>query len=414
MKLLAYITMTIVFVTTLYSSTTPKVVLYNETFFNNDKYTMESMRGSVDKKENVFSNKLRLRLYTDITDDLYFSTTGVYKYNNLSDIYIRDLIENKGYKTNETYFESLYFTYRLISKLHLTAGLVNFSDGSYVEISELDYVKGSGLSKLADIFLEAVFLTWNGDVGDWETITKLGYGTYNKIGISKSSTVSKVVGDSTGYYMLYEMYKGFDSIKFNYYKADLRKNGIPVARENVIGVGFNKYFLKSGINIFSTLGYSKSHIEPSVLSRYKTPPPNPFGPPVITPQLLFPNAFVTDRTETHGYLYSLGVNKDFSSNLIESYSIGMDYTHTTDNWYSFVNNDVSDYYNTRNMNGGNYHTWITVRPTKNVAIKTYYNIVNVSNAHAIGNLTVGIPHSDSLVPAVKKINRLGIKLIIKY
>lgn len=395
-------------ITTVLAISNTNIVLYNETLYNHDNYVLDSMAGEEKHKENTVQNKLRVRLYSNLTKDLYFSTTGVYNVNNVTDDYKKYIMFNKEYKDNEVYFESLYFTYNIYRKLYLTAGLVNFSCGSYTEISELDYIKGSGLSKIIDTPVEAVFLSWVDNVADWKTITKVGYGSYDKIGIPKSSEVEGTSSDSTGWYIVHDMYKDFDSIKFNYFNINVAKDGHTIANSQQVGIGFNKYYVKQGINIYSTLGYTHNKADIDYVKKYVTNITGPYIP------LLYPKAFELKEDTTDGYLCSIGIDKDFSTMVIDSYSIGAEYTYTSDNWYTLVNNRVADHFNTRYLNGHNVYLWTTIRATTNTAIKIYYNAVKLTNASPIGNNTKSIPHKDSIRPFLSKLDRVGVKFIIEY
>jgi len=402
---LKYILLITLLISQLHAIDKSGLVVYNETISSRDNYSSENFQGSTHDDSYVFQTNLKVKYYNFLTDKIFINGMVTARYDNIDEEYkklINDVSTDK-----EIYFESLYMSYNIYSDWYITGGIIPFTNGSYSEISELDYQKGTGLIKIIDTPLEALFIMKKGKLLNTDTIFRAGYGIYGCTGIPISSKVDEHSNGTDGYYLTYDMYKNYDSLKFNYYHVDLKYDDNPHGYVNMYSVGFNKYFIKQGINIFGTFGYDENKLNLSNSAVKKK----------INPMYLyaFPKAFnFEDNVETHGYLYNIGASKDIDSTLVESYNIGISYTYTSDNWYSLTNNSYTDEMNFRFMNGDNIYGWATTKFTRNIALKVFYGIMNNRNAKVIGNSTMSVDFKESPRKFVTRIERYGLKLIFKY
>jgi len=390
----------------LQASDVGNIVLYNDTIVARDNYTYSSYVGEESGSSDTIQNILKIKYYNDITNDLFFNIMVSNRYTNINKEYAEDVMRYR-FEQSDTYIESLYLTYQFYPNWYLSVGIFPFTNGSYSELSGLGSADGTGIIKIIDTPLEAIFLIHKSTLFGMNTITRVGYGLYENKYDLLADTIEENVGGTDGYYLTYDIYDGFDSFKFNLFMVDYVKEGIPIGDIDIAAIAYNKYFVEQGIDVYGTFAINHTKLDLTVLRNNYDIPDYLFD--------MFPNAFdFEDGGDEYSYLYSLGIAKDIDSKIVESYNIGIEYTYAPDGWISFVNNTYTDNQNYSYLHGDNVFMWLTTRFTTDVALKLFYGISKHDEGLVIGNSSRTVPFDESPRESLKTNERYGMKLIIKY
>jgi len=397
----SYILLFMLLTTTLCAIEKSAYNVYNETIVAKDNYTTSNNKGTTKGTYLTYYDKLDVSYYNYINDKLFINVGAEVKYVITGDKQ-KTIFFNDSSKTS-VWFSNLYLSYEFYRNYYISGGILSFKHGSYTEISELEGSSGTGLIDIVDVDLMGMFILNKKEVLGYNVLSKIGYGYYHDDNIKNPN-------GTKGIYFTVDAYKNFDTIKLNYYNIDSKYKGVNLGNVQLLGLGFNKYFLKEGINVYSTLGWNHSKINASgAKALLKNAGISSYAP------LLFPKAFnFKNNVVTDGYLLNAGIAKDIDSVIVESYNIGGSYTYTTDNWYAATSSEYSDYMHYRFTNGDTYYTWFTTRFTTDIALKLFYGVTVNRNARAVGNSLKVVNFKDTPIPSLKRIERYGMKIIVRF
>lgn len=389
----------------LYASDMGEVVLYNDTMVARDNYTFANYEGETSGDNKTFQNIFKIKYYNYITDDLFFNVLTSSRYTTIDKVYAEDVMRYR-FERDNTYVESLYLTYKFYPEWYISIGIFPFSNGSYSELSNLGEEDGTGIIKIIDTPLEAIFVSRTGSLYGMKTLTRVGYGLYENKHNLLADTVEENVQGTDGFYLTYDIYDKFDTFKFNLFMVDYVKDEIPIGDVDIAAVTYDHYFIEQGVNLYGTLAVSHTKLDLVKLGTTYTIPGYLYT--------MFPNAInFEDSDDEYGYLYSLGISKDIDSTIVESYNLGIEYTYATDGWISFVNNKYTDNQNYSYLHGSNVFMWLTTKFTTDVALKVFYGI-SKHDGLVTGNYAHSVPHEETFRESLKTNERYGMKLIIKY
>jgi len=380
------------------------IVMYNETLIANDTMETKSALGNKQHTNTNYTNKLSIKYYNNISDDIYLNIMATGRLGKV-DEYLMDKTRIAG-STNDIYLESAYLTYRLVNNWYIAGGVIPFTNGSYSNISGLIDWEGTSLIKIVNSVINGAFIMHKTELLGYNTILRVGYGValLNE-GIIDSRVNYKLKGTNSWYFS-YDMHDGFDNIKAIGIYSNIKYSNILTSEKYMLGLGGYKYFFNTGIGIYGTLGYTITDVD-ATAGKVTNPLP-------VWLTQAYPNVAGYTRAKTSGFLYNVGIAKDITSNYIESYNIGFDYTHTTENWNSFVTNHYSDNINLFLTNGDDYHVWFTSRISTKVALKLFYSYLINNKARPIGNKPLAIGFNETPLPELHTLQRYGIKLQIRY
>jgi hypothetical protein len=281
-------------------------------------------------QEQSKENQKTLRSFFSYeTKDSRFTAETIAQYGSDKN----DQWNNKnGGKEGGMSIESLMYERKLTDEISISGGVIPFTNDNDFFFDD-GFIEENGNPILISLPLQSVFLSYKKSIGDFDTVSKLGYGIYDYFKLPHRDTQYYENSKSDGIFFIQSWDDGINKIQIDAYMAKIKYLEKDEATLKLASILYKtvdpwidaKWFISAG---YSEFDQKTSDIKNTILDGEGTPRSLPD---------IIPDDFSFENTKKSGKFFSIGASKRFDKLTTRICAIWM-----SKNWVSLASTTDTD------------------------------------------------------------------------